>query len=1098
MRTSRKLMLRAGSRRRSGRAARLHCDSIPSPAAWAEYLGRLFSDRPRILDSVRFASVALAFTFLSLVGFAPQSHAQTVEILDIVPTVLKVNEDQCETYMVTPQLPQGYVTLVSAAVTVRIEGDPDIVFNGGSRQTTLTWGDTNQEQAVTICARPDADRVNGMADVIFDVDMVAIDSSQSTDTLQDIIERTAMEVEPETVPDPPTGLGASCQGGQATLNWGEPFDGFSPITEYQYRLASDNGFGRWMSIPSSGAGEPNSSSYIITGLVDGEQYTLQIRAVNELGESDVSNSAETECQLPPEPPGPPTQPGATCDSGEVALTWQAPTDDGRAPITGYQYRWEANENSIDWMLIPSSGGGEANSNSYTVTGLDDGEQYTFWIRAVNSAGESTSSAMVATQCPLPPPDRPGQPTDLNATSCDDGRVTLRWRPPENDGGTPLTGYEYQTRSESMMFGPWIPIRDSGPGGSNGRSFSVADLDAGTRYAFRVRAVNQVGAGDGSAEAGSQCASGPPGAPVGLEAIPGNGRVTLRWQIPEHDGGAPISKYQYQQRAGSGAFSAWTDIPDSGPGGSHSTGYTVMGLTNGTLYTFRVRAVNSASEQSVGTESASAPVSATPTPTAAEKRAVERALEGTIRAIVGNTVSVLRNRSLPTGGASSATRPTLNLETVPISAGTAADSFGVRDPFSNGGMAGSGAGISLQDLLAAGVLEIPLSATDDGDGGIGGLSQWTVWGMGDLQDFENAPQRGPTYDGRLRAGHLGIDALGDGWLAGVSVSRMRSESDYTLGEDAGDDGRLVANMTGVQPYLHYWPDDANHLFAMVGLSRGEVETEVPDGAIRESSDIWLWMASLGARRTMTSAEALDRAVFADLTFARAKTDEDLANLAATRGLTVEAWTARLGVEGSHTTQLATGAELSSFVEFAGRADNGVGEGNELGVEISPGVYLFDPSTGLGLEVRGHWLALYSAENYRERGLSVNASITPDSEGTGLSIVLSPQWGATGSSAGTLWRHDELGSTRAGTLSEARDTMSFDSRIGYGIRARGGLMTPYGEFSVREEDGRLFRVGTRFDLVRAGSRVLSLDFSGERWEGTGDEPDHRLVATGRMRF
>ena len=88
----------------------------------------------------------------------------------------------------------------------------------------------------------------------------------------------------------------------------------------------------------------------------------------------------------------------------------------------------------------------------------------------------------------------------------------------------------------------------------------------------------------------------PHAPRSLTFKPGNGTLTLRWQQPKYTGGAAISRYEYRHKS-TGAFpSSWTrvaDGPDADSAAGNERSVTVSGLTNGTDYTFELRAVNSA-------------------------------------------------------------------------------------------------------------------------------------------------------------------------------------------------------------------------------------------------------------------------------------------------------------------------------------------------------------------------------------------------------------------------------------------------------------------------------------------------------------------------
>ena len=79
------------------------------------------------------------------------------------------------------------------------------------------------------------------------------------------------------------------------------------------------------------------------------------------------------------------------------------------------------------------------------------------------------------------------------------------------------------------------------------------------------------------------------APSNLSATQGDdSETTLSWDDP---GDSAISGYQYRQKAGTGAYGSWTDIPESAPGGSNATGFTVTGLSHSTEYTFELRAVD---------------------------------------------------------------------------------------------------------------------------------------------------------------------------------------------------------------------------------------------------------------------------------------------------------------------------------------------------------------------------------------------------------------------------------------------------------------------------------------------------------------------------
>ena len=208
----------------------------------------------------------------------------------------------------------------------------------------------------------------------------------------------------------------------------------------------------------------------------------------------------------------------------------------------------------------------------TISDLTNGTRYRFRVRARNGAGNGALSPSVAAT-PAPPPGAPG---DLTA-SPGDGAIRLVWTPAVSDY-VPVLKYQFQQKSGQAEFGDWVDIPASGPNAENSTSFTVSSLNNGTAYTYRVRAVNK--SGGGAASDSATATAGAPAQPSGLGWAPGDGQITLTWDGPADDS---VTGYQYQQDGG-----AWNDVSNSDAG---TTAYTVGSLTNGTVYAFNLRSVN---------------------------------------------------------------------------------------------------------------------------------------------------------------------------------------------------------------------------------------------------------------------------------------------------------------------------------------------------------------------------------------------------------------------------------------------------------------------------------------------------------------------------
>ncbi len=368
-------------------------------------------------------------------------------------------------------------------------------------------------------------------------------------------------------PGAPASLSATPGDGQVTLTWTAAADNGSAITRYQYQ--QDGGL--WQDIDGSSA---TTTSYTKDGLTNGTSYAFKVRAVSGVGFGEESESVSA---TPAGTPGAPGSLSATPGDGQVTLTWTAAADNG-STITRYQYQQDGGSwNDID--------GSSATTTSYTKDGLTNGTRYAFKVRAVNGVGfgEESESASAT------PAGTPGAPGSLSATP-GDGQVTLTWTAAAAKGSA-ITKYQYQQDG-----GAWQDIL-----GSSDTTTTVGGLTNGTLYAFKVRAVN--GAGAGEASGSVSATAGTPGAPASLSAKRGDQQVTLTWTAAAANGSA-ITKYQYQQDGGS-----WIDIA-----GSPATTTAVGGLTNGTLYTFKVRAVNGAGEGEASDSASATPIPKPAAPT----------------------------------------------------------------------------------------------------------------------------------------------------------------------------------------------------------------------------------------------------------------------------------------------------------------------------------------------------------------------------------------------------------------------------------------------------------------------------------------------------
>nr|WP_246476042.1 choice-of-anchor D domain-containing protein [Cohnella thailandensis] len=164
------------------------------------------------------------------------------------------------------------------------------------------------------------------------------------------------------------------------------------------------------------------------------------------------------------------------------------------------------------------------------------------------------------------PEVPASPQNLTATG-GDRQVSLTWHPVD---GASFYNIFMGTASGRYGSEPIATVTDA--------EANVPNLTNGTKYYFIVKAGNNGGLSSGSNEASATPATAP-AAPNNVVATAGNGQAIVTFTAPNDNGGNVITGY----------------VVTAMPGGITATGtaspITVNGLTNGTAYTFTVKALS---------------------------------------------------------------------------------------------------------------------------------------------------------------------------------------------------------------------------------------------------------------------------------------------------------------------------------------------------------------------------------------------------------------------------------------------------------------------------------------------------------------------------
>lgn len=373
-------------------------------------------------------------------------------------------------------------------------------------------------------------------------------------------------------------------------------------------------------------------------------------------------------------PGSPTSLTVDPGDGTVTVRWSRPSSTGDSPVTGYEVAY-SQDGGTTWIPIHDR---VPTETSVTVDGLLNNHPYRFRVAAINAAGRGRFAEIIA--IPVTPvtddQDRLPEANPGEAIILTDGNPQPVTTEVVQDTILRVNGGDFSfsmSSVDSAGQARWLPstgavirvephsyLRVFGHGFAPGTTVNVWMFStpvhlghvfvgpdgsfSGTVPIFANIPVGphtiQANGLDASMEERS-VALGIEVAqvvePVSVPEVPGDVSVTagdrqvdLTWSPPLDDGGLPV---QYQVEYSTDDGTTWVAYPLDD---ATATSVTVTGLTNGSSYVFRVRAVN---EFGPGPFSG-ATMSVTPT---AEGSALEVALEideADLQPQLGDTIEIV--------------------------------------------------------------------------------------------------------------------------------------------------------------------------------------------------------------------------------------------------------------------------------------------------------------------------------------------------------------------------------------------------------------------------------------------------------------------------
>uniref|UniRef100_A0A8C3BKZ4 Titin n=1 Tax=Cairina moschata TaxID=8855 RepID=A0A8C3BKZ4_CAIMO len=270
----------------------------------------------------------------------------------------------------------------------------------------------------------------------------------------------------------------------------------------------------------------------VTKLLKGNEYVFRVMAVNKYGVGlPVETSESVKVSERPLPPGKITLLDVTRNS--VSLSWEKPEHDGGSRILGYIVEMQS-KGSEKWSTCATVKVTEA-----TITGLIQGEEYTFRVSAQNEKGISDPRQLgipvVAKDLVIPPAFKLLF-TTFSVLAGEDLKVDVPFV------GRPKPAVFWHKDNVALKQTTRVNAESS----ENITVLTIKEACKEDVGAYLVKLTNSAGEATETLNIVVLDKPGPPTGPVKVDEVTADS-ITISWEPPKYDGGSSINNYIVEKR-----------------------------------------------------------------------------------------------------------------------------------------------------------------------------------------------------------------------------------------------------------------------------------------------------------------------------------------------------------------------------------------------------------------------------------------------------------------------------------------------------------------------------------------------------------------------